>query len=185
MTISSKYQRNKKEKIELDEIRNSIVCKVQTFEEVSCPDIEGSIDAGNIENEVRSNLNSETRFKAEEETKTVEEGRKREEERRRNERIALEEEMRLKKERWLVEEQMRHVQEKRKTSMKKQKCLPEERCKGMNEQNPLLNEEQEKLSDEDMKVPQAIKKVLVFKGEHVQMRRADQYAVAHPVAMEI
>ncbi|GFY03865.1 hypothetical protein TNCV_1196451 [Trichonephila clavipes] len=39
---------------------------------------------------------------------------------------------------------MRHVQEERKTSMKEeQKCLPEERCKRMNEQNQLLNEEQE------------------------------------------
>ncbi|GFW87428.1 putative RNA-directed DNA polymerase from transposon X-element [Trichonephila clavipes] len=59
---------------------NSIVCEEQTFEEGSCPDIEGTIDAGNIENEVRSNLNSETRFKgevevrlkAEEEAKAVE-----------------------------------------------------------------------------------------------------------------
>ncbi|GFY70904.1 hypothetical protein TNIN_325761 [Trichonephila inaurata madagascariensis] len=54
----------------------------------ACPDIEGSIDAGNIENEVRSNLNRETRLKAEvevrlkadEEAKAVEEGRKMEEE---------------------------------------------------------------------------------------------------------
>ncbi|GFT84140.1 uncharacterized protein TNCV_1149821 [Trichonephila clavipes] len=93
--------------------------------------------------------------------------------------------MRLKKERWLVEEQMRHIQEKRKTSMKEeQKCLPEERCKRMNEQNQLLNEEEEKLSDEDMEVSQAIEKVLVSKGEQVQTRNADQYAVAQFVAVE-
>ncbi|GFY57146.1 hypothetical protein TNIN_425471 [Trichonephila inaurata madagascariensis] len=117
-------ERKRKEKIELDEIKNSIVCEVQTFKEGSCPDIEGSIDAGNIENEVRSNLK---RLKAEEEAKTVEEGRKMEEERRMNERIALEEEMRLKTERWLVEEQMRHVQEEHKTSLKdeEQKFLQE------------------------------------------------------------
>ncbi|GFX62244.1 hypothetical protein TNCV_3306181 [Trichonephila clavipes] len=66
-----------------------------------------------------------------------------------------------------------------------QKCLPEERCKRMNEQNQLLNEEQEKLSDEDMELyPQAIEKVLVFKGEQVQQRSADQYAVAQSVAVE-
>ncbi|GFX64905.1 uncharacterized protein TNCV_450431 [Trichonephila clavipes] len=99
-----------------------------------------------------------------------------------NERIALEGEMRLKKERWLVEEQMRHVQEKHKT--KEQKCLPEEKCKRINEQNQLLNEEQEKLSDEDMEVPQAIKKVLVSKGEQVQTHSADQYAVAQSVVVE-
>ncbi|GFU41431.1 uncharacterized protein TNCV_2171841 [Trichonephila clavipes] len=93
--------------------------------------------------------------------------------------------MRLKKERWLVEEQMLHVQEERKTSMKEeQKCLPEERCKRMNEQNQLLNEEQEKLSDEDMEVTQAIEKVLVPKGEQVQTRSADQYAVAQSVVVE-
>ncbi|GFV08504.1 uncharacterized protein TNCV_2937201 [Trichonephila clavipes] len=93
--------------------------------------------------------------------------------------------MRLKKERWLVEEQIRHVQEERKTSMKEeQKCLPE-RCKRtMNEQNKLLNEEPEKFSDEDMEVPQAIEKILVFKGEQVQTRSADQYAVAQSVAVE-
>ncbi|GFY78193.1 hypothetical protein TNIN_117291 [Trichonephila inaurata madagascariensis] len=43
------------------------------------PDIEGSIDAGNSENEVRCNLNSETRLKAEEEAKAVEEGWKKKE----------------------------------------------------------------------------------------------------------
>ncbi|GFU33148.1 hypothetical protein TNCV_4156671 [Trichonephila clavipes] len=65
-----------------------------------------------------------------------------------NEKKALEEEMRLKKEtkaveeRWLVEEQMLHFQERHKTRMKEeQKCLPEGRCKRMNEQNQLLNEE--------------------------------------------
>ncbi|GFW87427.1 hypothetical protein TNCV_1300721 [Trichonephila clavipes] len=80
---------------------------------------------------------------------------------------------------------MRHVQEERKTSMKEeQKYLPEERCKRMNEQNQLLNEEQEKLSDEDMEVPQAIEKVLLLKDEQAQMRSADQYAVAQPVAVE-
>ncbi|GFY44885.1 hypothetical protein TNIN_261441 [Trichonephila inaurata madagascariensis] len=47
----------------------------------ACPDIEVSTDKGNIRNEVRSNLRSETRLKADEENK------------------ALEEEMRLKKER--------------------------------------------------------------------------------------
>ncbi|GFT68146.1 hypothetical protein TNCV_372861 [Trichonephila clavipes] len=108
-----------------------------------------------------------------------------EEEGRMNEIIALEEEMRLKKERWLVEEQMRHVQEERETSTKEeQKCLPEERCKRMNEHNQLLNEEEEKLSDEDMEVTQAIEKVLVSKGEQVQTRSADQYAVAQSVAVE-
>ncbi|GFU11031.1 hypothetical protein TNCV_344391 [Trichonephila clavipes] len=70
----------------------------------ACLDIEVSIDRGNIGNEVRSNLSSETRrkvevedrLKADEEAKAVEEGRKMEEERRMNERIALEEEMRTK-----------------------------------------------------------------------------------------
>ncbi|GFW30657.1 hypothetical protein TNCV_455941 [Trichonephila clavipes] len=118
----------------------------------SCLDIEVSIERGNIGNEVSSNLSSETRLKvevdrlkADEEAKAVEEGRKMEEGRI-NEIIALEEEMKLKKERWLVEEQMRHVEEKHKTNMKEeQKCLPEERCKRMNDQNQLLNEEEEKL----------------------------------------
>ncbi|GFS58026.1 hypothetical protein TNIN_220951 [Trichonephila inaurata madagascariensis] len=57
------------DEVQLDEIKNLIVCKVQTFEEGSCPDMEVSIDASNIENEVRSNLSSETRIKAEEETR--------------------------------------------------------------------------------------------------------------------
>ncbi|GFY09780.1 hypothetical protein TNCV_3697421 [Trichonephila clavipes] len=65
--------------------------------------------------------------------------------------------MGLKKERQLVEEQMRHVQEEHKTSMKEQKCLPEERC---NRENSL------------------------FKGQQVQTRSADQYAVAQSVAVE-
>ncbi|GFY45390.1 CCHC-type domain-containing protein [Trichonephila inaurata madagascariensis] len=69
---------------QLDENKKSIVCEVQTLEEGSCPDIEGSIDAGNIENVVRSYLNRETRLKADEEAKTVEEGRKVEEERGKN-----------------------------------------------------------------------------------------------------
>ncbi|GFU93608.1 hypothetical protein TNCV_3401801 [Trichonephila clavipes] len=121
-------ERKRKEKIELDEFNNSIVCEVQTFEKGSCPDIEVSADRGNIGNEVRSNLSSETRLKvevedrlkADDEAKAVEDGR------RMNEIIALEEEMRLKNESWLVEEQMRHVQEEHKMSIKaeEQKCLP-------------------------------------------------------------
>ncbi|GFT00760.1 uncharacterized protein TNCV_3114301 [Trichonephila clavipes] len=79
---------------------------------------------------------------------------------------------------------MRHVQEEHETSMKKQKCLPEERCKRMNEQNQLLNEEEEKFSDEDMEVTQAIEKVLVSKGEQIQTRSTDQYAVAQSVVVE-
>ncbi|GFW83614.1 hypothetical protein TNCV_2204631 [Trichonephila clavipes] len=71
-----------------------------------CLDIEVSTNRGNIGNEVKSNLSSETRLKVEvedrlkayEEVKAVEEGRKMEEERRMNEIIALEEEMRLKNE---------------------------------------------------------------------------------------
>ncbi|GFX32587.1 splicing factor 3B subunit 2 [Trichonephila clavipes] len=159
----------------------------------ACLDVEVSTDRGTIGNEVRSNISSETRLKvevedklkADKEAKAVEEGRKMEEERRMNERIALEGEMRLKKERGLVKEQMRHVQEEHKTSMKEErKCLPEERCKRMNVQNQLLNEGQEKLSDEDTEVTQAIKKVLVSKGEQIQTRSADQYAVAQSVVVE-
>ncbi|GFX22794.1 retrovirus-related Pol polyprotein from transposon opus [Trichonephila clavipes] len=131
---------------QLKENKSSIVCEVQTFEKNSGLDIEVSTDRGNIGNEVRSNLSSETRLKVEvedrpkayEEVKAVVEGRKMEEERRMNKIIALEEEMRLKNEKWLVEGQMRHVQEEHETSMKKQKWLPEERCKRMNEQNQLL-----------------------------------------------
>ncbi|GFT69421.1 uncharacterized protein TNCV_1297271 [Trichonephila clavipes] len=52
------------------------------------------------------------------------------------------------------------------------------------EQNQLFKEEQEKLSDEDMEVTQAIEKVLVFKGEQVQTCSADQYAVAQSVVVE-
>ncbi|GFW29886.1 hypothetical protein TNCV_2673361 [Trichonephila clavipes] len=51
----------------------------------------------------------------------------------------------------------------------------------MSEQNQLLNEEEEKLSDEELEVTQAIKKVLVFKGEQVQTCSVDQYAVAQSV----
>ncbi|GFS99384.1 hypothetical protein TNCV_1601881 [Trichonephila clavipes] len=78
----------------------------------ACLDIEVSTDSGNVGNEGKSNLTSETRLKvkvedrlkADEEAKAVEKGRKMEEERRMNERIAFEGEMRLKKERWFVEE---------------------------------------------------------------------------------
>ncbi|GFS59034.1 uncharacterized protein TNCV_69351 [Trichonephila clavipes] len=85
--------------------------------------------------------------------------------------------MRLKNEKWFVEEQMRHVQEEHETSMKKQKCLPKERCKRRNEQNQLLNEEEEKFSDEDMEVTQAIEKVLVSKGEQIQTRNESNPAI--------
>ncbi|GFX77025.1 hypothetical protein TNCV_1072251 [Trichonephila clavipes] len=53
----------------------------------------------------------------------------------------------------------------------------------MDEQNHLLNEEQEK-SDEDMEVPQAIKKILVFKSEQAQILSVDPDAVVQPVAVE-
>ncbi|GFW07343.1 uncharacterized protein TNCV_865151 [Trichonephila clavipes] len=77
------------------------------------------------------------------------------------------------------------AQEERKTSMKEeQKCLPQVRCKRMNEHNQLLNEEQEKLSNEGMEVTQAIEKVLVSKGEQVQTRSTDQYAVAQSVGVK-
>ncbi|GFW36235.1 hypothetical protein TNCV_4930971 [Trichonephila clavipes] len=46
----------------------------------ACLDIEASTDRGNIGNEVRSNLSSETRLKADEEAKAVEKGWKMEEE---------------------------------------------------------------------------------------------------------
>ncbi|GFY71210.1 hypothetical protein TNIN_47061 [Trichonephila inaurata madagascariensis] len=49
------------DEVQLDESKNSIVCEVQTFEEGSCLDIEATIDAVNIESEVRPNLSSETR----------------------------------------------------------------------------------------------------------------------------
>ncbi|GFV65815.1 hypothetical protein TNCV_4336951 [Trichonephila clavipes] len=54
----------------------------------------------------------------------------------------------------------------------------------MNEQNQLLNEEEEKFSDEDMEVTQAIEKVLVAKAEQIQTRSADQYAVEQSVVVE-
>ncbi|GFX97560.1 uncharacterized protein TNCV_2841201 [Trichonephila clavipes] len=112
---------------------------------------------GRKSSETKLKVEVEDRLKAYEEAKAVDEGRKMEEERRMNEIIALEEEMRLKNERWLVEEQMRHVQEEHETSMKEQKCLPEERCKRTNEQNQLLNEEEEKFSDEDGRKKQKFK----------------------------
>ncbi|GFR23740.1 uncharacterized protein TNCT_172301 [Trichonephila clavata] len=96
-----------------------------------------------------------------------------------NERIALEEETRLEKERWLVQEQMQQVQEKHKMRLKaeNQKCLQEERCKRMEEQKQFLKEK----LDEDMEVPQAIEKVLVFKGERAQMLSVNPDAVAQPI----
>ncbi|GFX22682.1 uncharacterized protein TNCV_2994171 [Trichonephila clavipes] len=54
----------------------------------------------------------------------------------------------------------------------------------MNEQNQLLSDKQEKLSDEDMEVSQVIKKVLVFKSEQVQMLSVDPNGIAQPVAVE-
>ncbi|GFV76631.1 uncharacterized protein TNCV_4728511 [Trichonephila clavipes] len=68
--------------------------------------------------------------------------------------------------------------------MKEHMCLPKEICKRINEHNQLLNKEPEKLSGEDMEVTQAIEKVLVSKGEQVQTRSADQYAVAQSVVVE-
>ncbi|GFV95690.1 retrovirus-related Pol polyprotein from transposon opus [Trichonephila clavipes] len=46
------------------------------------------------------------------------------------------------------------------------------------------NEEEEKFSDEDLEVTQAIEKVLVSKGEPIQTRSTDQYAVAQSVVVE-
>ncbi|GFV62599.1 retrovirus-related Pol polyprotein from transposon opus [Trichonephila clavipes] len=46
------------------------------------------------------------------------------------------------------------------------------------------NEEEEKFSDEDLEVTQAIEKVLVSKGEPSQTRSTDQYAVAQSVVVE-
>ncbi|GFQ98371.1 uncharacterized protein TNCT_60441 [Trichonephila clavata] len=99
-----------------------------------------------------------------------------------NERIALEEETRLEKERWLVQEQKQQVKEKYKMRMKaeKQKCLQEERCKRMEEQKQILNEKPEK-SDKDMEVPQAVEKVIVFKGARAQMLSVNPDVVAQPV----
>ncbi|GFS46946.1 hypothetical protein TNIN_63461 [Trichonephila inaurata madagascariensis] len=65
----------------------------------------------------------------------------------------------------------------------KQKRFEEERCKKMDEQNQLLNEDKEK-SDEDIEVPQAIEKVLVFKSEQAQMLSVDPDVVEQPVAVE-
>ncbi|GFQ81338.1 CCHC-type domain-containing protein [Trichonephila clavata] len=48
--------------VQMDEVRDSTVCEVPTREESSYSDIEVSTDAVNIENEVRSNLSSETRI---------------------------------------------------------------------------------------------------------------------------
>ncbi|GFQ91118.1 CCHC-type domain-containing protein [Trichonephila clavata] len=47
--------------VQMDEIKDSTVCEGPTCEESSYTDIEVSTDAVNIENEVRSNLSSETR----------------------------------------------------------------------------------------------------------------------------
>ncbi|GFQ80210.1 retrovirus-related Pol polyprotein from transposon opus [Trichonephila clavata] len=47
--------------VQMDEVRDSTICEVPTCEESSYSDIEVSTDAVNIENEVRSNLSSETR----------------------------------------------------------------------------------------------------------------------------
>ncbi|GFY48306.1 hypothetical protein TNIN_475431 [Trichonephila inaurata madagascariensis] len=55
--------------------------------------------------------------------------------------------------------------------------------KNEREQNQQLNEELEKLSDEDKEAPQAIKKVLVFKSVRAQMLSVDPDAVAQPVAV--
>ncbi|GFY41359.1 hypothetical protein TNIN_186141 [Trichonephila inaurata madagascariensis] len=80
---------------------------------------------------------------------------------------------------------MRYVQEKHKMRMKEeQKFLREERCKRMNKQNQLLNEEQKNLSDEDMDLPQAIEKDLVFRSEQIQMLSRDRDAVAQPITVE-
>ncbi|GFT70878.1 ecotropic viral integration site 5 ortholog [Trichonephila clavipes] len=54
----------------------------------------------------------------------------------------------------------------------------------MDEQNQLLNEDQENLSDEDMEVPQSIEKVLAFKSERVQTLSVDPDAVVQTVAVE-
>ncbi|GFQ66396.1 splicing factor 3B subunit 2 [Trichonephila clavata] len=131
------------------------------------------------EEEARLKAQKEAILKAQEDAKAVEKRCKAQEERKMNERIALEEETRLEKERWLVQEQMQQVQEKHKMRMKaeKQKCSLEERCKRMEELKQFLKQE----SDEDMEVPQAIEKVLVFKGERAQMLSVNPDAVAQPV----
>ncbi|GFR15799.1 retrovirus-related Pol polyprotein from transposon opus [Trichonephila clavata] len=48
--------------VQMDEVKDSTVCEGPTCEESSYSDIEVSTDAVNIENEVRSNLSSETRI---------------------------------------------------------------------------------------------------------------------------
>ncbi|GFW07349.1 uncharacterized protein TNCV_865211 [Trichonephila clavipes] len=162
------YERKRKEERELAERKRKEEMEIAERKRRADFEQKVSTNRGNIGNEVRSNLSSETRLKVEvedrlkayEEVKAVQEGRKMEEEKRVNEIIALEEEMRLKNERWLVEEQMRHVQKEHETSMKKQKCLLEER------------------------LTQTIKKVLVSKGEQIQTRSTDQYAVAQSVGVE-
>ncbi|GFQ78923.1 CCHC-type domain-containing protein [Trichonephila clavata] len=47
--------------VQMEEVKDSTVCEVLTREESSYSDLEVSTDAVNIENEVRSNLSSETR----------------------------------------------------------------------------------------------------------------------------
>ncbi|GFS54459.1 uncharacterized protein TNIN_289761 [Trichonephila inaurata madagascariensis] len=54
----------------------------------------------------------------------------------------------------------------------------------MNEQNQLLSGKQEKLTDEDMEVPQAIEKILVFKSEQVEMLSVDSDGIAQPIVVE-
>ncbi|GFQ72777.1 hypothetical protein TNCT_246831 [Trichonephila clavata] len=131
--------------------------------------------------EARLEAQEEARLKAQEDAKAVEERRKaqRRKENERKNNFVWEEETRLEKEKWLVQEQMQQVQEKHKMRMKaeKQKCLQEERCKRMEEQKQFLKQK----SDEDMEVPQAIEKVLVFKGERAQMLSVNLDAVAQPV----
>ncbi|GFV51532.1 hypothetical protein TNCV_3260721 [Trichonephila clavipes] len=64
-----------------------------------------------------------------------------------------------------------------------QKHFQEERCKRMDVQNQLLNEEQEK-PDEDIEVPQAIEKIIVFKREQAQILSMEPDAVAQTVTVE-
>ncbi|GFR25740.1 hypothetical protein TNCT_657671 [Trichonephila clavata] len=70
---------------------------------------------------------------------------------------------------------MKQVQEKHKMRMKAEK----QRCKRIEEQKQFLKGK----SDEDMEVPQAIEKVLVFKGERAQMLSVNPDAVAQPVTV--
>ncbi|GFU95541.1 hypothetical protein TNCV_3542861 [Trichonephila clavipes] len=131
------------------------------------------------EEEARLKAEEEARLKAEEEArlKAEEERQKIEEERRMNERIALEEEMRLKKEAKAVEER-RKIEERR---MNERIALEEEiRWKERWLWKSKCDiDKQEKLSDEDAEVPQAIEKVLLFKSEQVHTD-----AVAQPLAVE-